>query len=195
MTSRAKRSFIMLGVLVSVIAACLGLETRHDNHLGWALLMSGVVFIAMGCIYLGTLSIRRDGKTRAADRSLWLPISGVLLISLITPLEYTLLPSVLPRSDLYQDIGLILFAGGLAFFLLSLVSNDPWKMNPRRSLPGDPHKLPALIRILFTPRSIGLLLYGLALAIGYSSWMGFLVILLLVLPGLFNRVHMMDQKA
>ena len=92
MTTKAKMMFLFVGVLISVVTACLGLETQHSNHLGWALLFSGTAFCAVGCLVLGVLFLKDRKDDQPDDRSLWLPTTGVLIISLITPLEYLYLP-------------------------------------------------------------------------------------------------------
>ena len=126
MSTRAKKVFLFFGILTGLITACLGLETCHSNHLGWALLFAGTGFTTVGCLSLGVLFLQKNVTELHADRTLWLPCFAALVVSLITPLEYLYLPSVLPRSDHAQDIGVILCAGGLAFYLLSLQSKDPW---------------------------------------------------------------------
>ena len=190
MTTQAKKRFLFLGTLIGVITACLGLETQHSNHLGWALLFSGAAFTTVGCLYLGPMFIQTRPGPEPKDRSLWLPALGALIISLVTPLEYRFLPPVLPRSDHLQDIGIILFAGGLAFYLLSLQSAEPWHI----PIFKDARKFTTIDRIVLCPISASLLLFVFGLGIGYSSLMGLLVIFVLVLPGLFNRMHGSDQR-
>jgi len=179
MTTQAKKLFLFLGTLTGVITACLGLETQHSNHLGWALLFSGAAFTTVGCLYLGALFIQPKPEPEPHDRSLWLPTLGALIICLITPLEYRFLPPVLPRSDHAQDIGMILFAGGLAFYLLSLHAAEPWRCSQCK----DSRKFTTIYRIALCPISARLLLFVFGLGIGYSSLMGLLVIFVLVLPG------------
>jgi hypothetical protein len=45
MSTRAKKVFLFIGILAGLIIACLGIETCHINHLGWALLFTGTAFI------------------------------------------------------------------------------------------------------------------------------------------------------
>lgn len=171
---------MFFGILIGLITACLGLETRHSNHLGWALLFAGAGFTTLSSLSLGVLQLQINKDQWRMDRSLWLPCFSALAISLITPLEYLYLPSVLPRSDYTQDIGLILFAGGLAFYLLALQSKNPWRaINPE---PGR-QRFPLRATIL-CPISASLLLFGLGLGIGFSSWIGLLLSVILLFPGL-----------
>ncbi len=190
MSTRATKLFLFFGILTGLITACLGLETRHSNHLGWALLFAGAGFTTVGSLSLSVLYFQVSEDQRRSDRSLWLPCFSALVISLITPLEYLYLPSVLPRSDHAQDIGLILFAGGLAFFLLSLQSKKPWQYIEQP--PG--RKRLQLRSTILCPISASLLLFGLSLGVGYSSWTGLLVSLGLLLPGLLYRMTAVNRQ-
>jgi hypothetical protein len=183
MTNRAKRNFLFIGILTSEICACLGFETKHSNLLGWTLLFAGAGLTAVGCLYLGGLSLVPEEERLARDRSLWLPCIGALLISLVTPLEYLYLPEVLPRSDAFQDIGIILSIGGLAFYLLSLRSPHPWQAQGSRRFSA------VLRRMALNPISAGLLLFLFALGIGYSSLIGLALLVLLVLPGVYKMTR------
>lgn len=197
MSVRAKKWLLFFGIMSGVVCACLGLETKHSNHLGWALLLAGTTFVTFGCIILGTLLISSEGNHPKQDRSLWLPCLGVLLISLVTPLEYLFLPPVLPRSDYAQDIGLILFAGGLIFLLLSMYGTrregTPFpkiNVHKARSASQLSH---ALVQMLLCPAAVSLLLFVLGLGVGYSSLFGLLLLLLMVLPGLLYRETIFDR--
>ncbi len=166
---------------MGVVTASLGLETKHSNHLGWALLLAGTAFTTIGCVYLGSLFIRDGGKQAERDRSLWLPALIVLVISLVTPLEYLFLPTVLPRSDLAQDIGLILFAGGLASYLVSSRLHGQQAAPVKRPTGRSMQSIAAMVSIFQSILPASLLLMMLGLGIGYSSLTGLFILLLLVL--------------
>ncbi len=193
MTAQAKKLFLFFGILAGVITACLGIETQHSNHLGWALLLTGTAFTMIGCIYLGGSIIQTGRKQPLHDRSLWLPCLGIMIISLVTPLEYIFLPPVLPRSDQAQDIGLILVAGGLIFYLVSLRSAEPWQSPGRRAASRRIRSFSMILRLVLCPISASLLLFVFGLGVGYSSWIGLLVIFILVLPGLIHRIYIIDR--
>lgn len=189
MSTKAKQIFLFFGILIGLITACLGLETCHSNHLGWALLFAGAGFTSIGCLSLGVLSAQASEGQSRTDQSLWLPCFSALIISLITPLEYLYMPSVLPRSDHVQDVGLILFAGGLAFYLVSLQSKNPW----RPLKPGLVRKRFPLLSTILCPIPASLLLFGLGLCIGFSSAIGLLLILILLFPSLLYRMGIPNQ--
>lgn len=190
MTTKAKKLFLFIGIVIGVLTACLGLETKYSNHLGWALLLAGTAFTTVGCLYLGALFFRDGGKQPVRDRSLWPPILGVLVISLVTPLEYLYLPGVLPRSDFAQDAGLILFSGGLITYLLSLQPAEPEKPRTNQSLPKEVTVLTAFSHLSRSTLLAGLLLMMFGLGIGYSSLLGLSILFLLVLVDLPRWVKM-----
>jgi hypothetical protein len=191
MSLQAKKMLLFLGVMGSVVCACLGLETKHSNHLGWALLFASTVFITAGCIHLGTLFINNEGRQSKGSLFLWLPYIGVLSICLLTPLEYLFLPAVLPRSDYTQDVGLVLFSGGIVMVLLSLKDRDSWRMAfPKR--PSNATRLAdpfahGLVRLLLCPAAVGPFLLISGLGVGYSSILGLLLLLPMVLSRLLIR--------
>ena len=191
MSLQTKKMLLFLGILGSVVCACLGLETMHSNHLGWALLFASTAFISVGCIRLGTLFFNNEGCQSKGNFLLWLPYIGVLSICLLTPLEYLFLPPVLPRSDYTQDVGLVLFFGGIVMVLLSLKDSDSQRMTfPYRQ--ANTARLAdqstnTLARRFLCPAAVGLLLLVSGLGVGYSSLFGLLLLLLMVFSGLLVR--------
>ncbi len=200
MSTRAKHVFLFLGILTGLITACLGLETRHSNHLGWALLFAGAGFttvgsLSLGVLFLQTAATERHSAERRPDRTLWLPCFAALVMSLITPIEYLYLPPVLPRGDHAQDIGLILLAGGLAFYLLSLHQENPWQCTDAVSSRGIFNPPAIFLHAVTCPISASLLLFGLGLGIGFSSWTGLLLSFILLFPGLLYRMGRINQRS
>ncbi len=190
MTIRVKKAFLIAGILISVLSACLGLETKHSNHLGWALLFTGIIFSACGAITLGILFLREKSEGKKRDHSLWLPIFSVFALSLVTPLEYLYMTPILARNDYLQDIGLILFAGGLCFYLLMLSTPAP----SDNSSPSVERLQTGAIHWFCHPGFACLILLALGLSIGYSSLIGLLIIFVFVLPGLIIWMRAEHQK-
>ncbi len=195
MSTRAKKVFLFFGILTGLITACLGLETRHNNHLGWALLFAGAGFTTVSSLSLGVLFLQTTAAERDFDRTLWLPCFAALVISLITPLEYLYLAPILPRGDHAQDIGLILFAGGLAFYLLSLHQDNPWQCADSISSRSTFHLHTILLRPITCPISASLLLFGFGLGVGFSSWTGLLLSVILLFPGLLFHLGTVNQRS
>ncbi len=187
--------FLMAGIVISVFSACLGLETQHSNHLGWALLFAGTFFCASGVITLGILFLQDSDNRQGRDRSLWLPIFSVLALSVVTPMEYLFLKPTLSRNDLIQDIGLILFAGGLSFYLLMVDSPVSRALNKITTSLKISTRRPLIIRWFCHPGFASLALFALGLSIGYSSLIGLVMVLFLVLPGLVFWMRSEDRKS
>jgi protein-S-isoprenylcysteine O-methyltransferase Ste14 len=194
MTVRAKMAFLIVGIFTSVVSACLGLETQHSNHLGWALLFTATIFCASSAISLGILFIHDTTRGKPRDRSLWLPTFGVLAMSLVTPLEYLYMSPTLARNDYLQDLGLILFAGGLSFYLLILGSPTAGNSQRHDPLPKYTHRHPLALRWACHPGFASLMLFALGLSIGYSSLIGLCMVFFLELPGLIFWMRSEDQK-
>ncbi len=185
MTTREKKLLFFIGIPTAVVSACLGLETQRSNHLGWALLIAGIAFIAFGSISLAILFFSDAGQKPARGRSFWLPVLGVLLIGLVAPLEYLYAAPILDRSHLLQDLGLILFVCGFCFTLL-MISSGRIAFTPDRLSTG-------ITQWVWRPAFASLMLFALGLSIGYSSLVGLLVAFLLVLPGLICSMALEDR--
>jgi hypothetical protein len=177
MTTRAEKIFLFFGILIGVISASLGLETHKANLLGWVLLFAGITLSSIGAIQLGVLYLRGTQTAHMRDRTLWLPVFGVLAISLTAPLEYLFMRPILGRSGFAQFLGLLLIAGAIFFYLRLLKA---------------PHSTSSLVG--GHPLAASLLLFSLGLSIGYSSLVGLLIVSFVIVPGLVYRVKMEDRK-
>jgi protein-S-isoprenylcysteine O-methyltransferase Ste14 len=193
MTTKCRKIFLLVGILTGVLTACLGLETKQTNHLGWVLLFGGAAFSAIGAISLGILAFQEAGDQRTVDRSLWLPLFGVLAISLVTPLEYLFLSPLVSRSDHLEDTGLILCAGGLCFYLLLLHRHDRQMSEEGFTWRTVSRPWTGVMRWICRPIFATLALTALGISIGYASWIGLLIAGLLVIPGLVYRMKMEDR--
>lgn len=181
MDGKLKRMVIFIGALVSLIVACLGVETRNSTHIGWVVFVTGLLGCVAGLLYLGINSFRQASAAGGFDRPMWLILLGLLLIGLAPPLEYLYLEATLPRVDLLQDASLVLFVSGLPLFLWSSGMVAWWYSRPSLNQAD-------LFRLLRYPGYAGLGLMALGLCIGYSSLIGLLALLLLLLPGVIYRI-------
>lgn len=189
--------YLSMMVVVSCATAALGLQTRDNNHLGWVLLLLGGIFCVVGLLYLSFAKYRENIEVELKDRSLWLLTPGFLVILIISPLEYLYLKSILPRTDFMQEVGLVLFGAGLLFCFRSRFFVELWD-------PGD-DQVQTDFRLTRrgtyqTMRYLDYAGYGLialSLCLGYSSLIGLLAILGLLLPGIVYRMRSegMQEKA
>ena len=192
-----KLTYLSTIVVVSCAIAALGLVTRENNHLGWVLLLLAGIFCVFGLFYLSIPKHRESIKVELKNRSLWLLAPGLLVILIVPPLEYLYLKSILPRTDFMQEVGLVLFSAGLLFCFRSRIFVELWN-------PGDDQ---VQTDFRFTRRGTyqttryldyaGYSLIALSLCLGYSSLIGLLAILGLLLPGIVYRMRMegMQEKA
>jgi protein-S-isoprenylcysteine O-methyltransferase Ste14 len=182
-------TYLSTMVVVSCTIAALGLVTRVNNHLGWVLLSLAGIFCIVGLFYLSLPKHRKSIEVELKNRSLWLLATGFLVILIIPPLEYLFLNSILPRSDFMQEVGLILFGAGLLFCFRSRIFLELWN-------PGD-DQVQTDFRLTRrgtyqTTRYLDYAGYGLialSLCMGYSSLIGLLAILGLLLPGIMYRMR------
>jgi protein-S-isoprenylcysteine O-methyltransferase Ste14 len=200
----SRPAVLFLMILAPILAICLallGLETLHDNLLGWILLALGVAYPAGGVIYY---FIRREpfwepagsGETvreEKSDRSFWVILPGFLIVFFAPPLEWMYLPPVIPHTSGLQWIGL-----GL---LLSCLALRIWARTHIRSLYSGHVEVKAEHKLIMSgpyrwlrhPGYTGYLLLALGFAVGYSSLVGLVAIAVLLLPGLAYRMNVEER--
>jgi protein-S-isoprenylcysteine O-methyltransferase Ste14 len=184
-----KRLLLFVGTSTSLVIACLGLETCTSNPLGWVLFFAGVGFCVAGSLALAASTHPRSGQTAAPDRSLGLFAPGLLVIGLVSPLEYLYLPASLPRTVLMQEAGLVLFGAGLLICLWARCLLEWWDTGDTRDRADARLTRAGADQIMRYPGYVGLGLMGLGLGVGFASLIGLLVWGLLLLPRIFYRMR------
>lgn len=200
----SRLTVLFLMVIAPALAICLallGLETLHDNFLGWFLLLLGIAYPAGGVIYY---FIRREPFWQSArpgevvrqetgDRSFWLILPGFLFVFFAPPIELLYLPELLPRS-----LGMRL--AGLVFILLAVLIRVWARIHIRGLYSGHVevqagHQLvqSGPYRFIRHPGYAGFLLVALGFCIGYSSLIGLAAIPVLLLPGLAFRMKVEES--
>lgn len=192
---------VIVAPALSICLALLGLETLGANLLGWFLLLLGVAFPAGGIIYLfihrhpfwtaatGVKVIREE----QGDHSFWLILPGFLAVFFAPPLEWLYLPETLSRVVGMQVAGLILILASAAMRI--------WTRVHMRGLYSGHVEVQADHKLVQTgpyrrvrhPGYLGYLLAALGVSIGYSSWIGLMVIPLLLLPALAYRMKVEER--
>ena len=200
--SRLAVFFLMIvAPALAICLALLGLETLRDNTLGWFLLLFGVAYPAGGVIHY---FIRREPFWRLAsveaivreekgDRSFWAILPGFLVVFFAPPIEWMILPAILPHRLWNQFVGLFLILAALALQI--------WARTHLRGLYsghveiGSTHKLvqSGPYRFVRHPSYTGFLLMALGMAVGYSSLVGLGAILVLLMPGLAYRIKVEEN--
>jgi protein-S-isoprenylcysteine O-methyltransferase Ste14 len=185
---------ILAGTAASLVSACMGLMTQDSNHLGSALLYSSLVCFAAGSYYL-FLSRKRTGRERGpTDKSLRMILPGIMMVGLLSPVEFLVQDANDSSGSLPQDIGSILFCAGALLGIWSRCILEWWDLGDN-SWESDPRlKRLGAYQILRFPGFAGLFLMALGISVGYSSTIGVLSVLLLLLPGLVYRILVENKE-
>lgn len=188
---------LFVAPVLSIFLALLGLETLHENILGWFLLVFGVAYPAGGVIYY---FIRREpfwksagggeaARNEKGDRSFWLILPGFLAVFFAPPLEWFYLPAILPRTLWMQVAGLALILAAVALrvwaraHIRGLYSGHVEVQAGHRLIRSGPY------RFVRHPGYTGFLLLALGMTVGYASWIGLAAILIVLIPGLAYRIR------
>lgn len=184
MSATLKRILIFLGILALLFSANMGFETHRENPVGWILFGLGVLGTAAGAIYLGVTMVRQSIRLDNRDASLWLLVPGVMAVGLGSPLEYKMLPEVLPRGMVLQICGIII---SLAGCLLAVIGGRISRQMPRLESVSAAEAQNAPTRKQTNRLAAGLWLAMFGIALGYSSLIGLAASLVLLLPGAILR--------
>lgn len=124
---------------LAIVLAWFGLATPSTNVLGWALLLTGLVY-AVGIIVAAYVRRRdfwnahtqgRVVQQEPGDRSFWVMTVGMIAVFFLSPLEYIYLPARLPRNEWMEVGGLGLFLCGVALFVWA-------RRTPGKAYSGQP---------------------------------------------------------
>jgi protein-S-isoprenylcysteine O-methyltransferase Ste14 len=180
--------------LLALSLAYLGLITIPLNSTGWFLVLMGLAYLIGLPVYLwknkteDLFGTSRAVKVEGQNKSFWLVQPGFVLAIYGAPLEYLLLPAVLPRLQMMQAAGWILLAASILLFiwarraLYGQFSGHLQVQEGHRLVTGGPY------RLMRHPAYLGYLLMCLGVALGYSSVISLAALLLLLLPGLIYRI-------
>ncbi len=192
---------IAVATPLAICLALLGMETLGNNLLGWFLLVLGIAYPVGGVIYY---IIRREpfwGSIRSCgaeheetgDRSFWLILPGFLVVFFAAPLEWILLPNLMPRQPWMQaaGFGLILAAMALRIWTRAHIrgqySGHVEVVAGHRLVQSGPY------RFVRHPGYTGFLLMTIGVAFGYSSLIGLAAVPVLLLPGLAYRMKVEER--
>ena len=188
---------LVIAQILAVLLALLGLKTLSTNPLGWFLFLVGVIYIA-GVIIVYIIRKERFWESALAgatvheesgDRSLWLTTLGMIAAFYFPPIEYLYLTAILPRNAWLSSIGVGLVTAGVALFIWTrraLKANYTGHISVKRGQSLVQH---GPYRFIRHPAYAGYLLMALGISLGYSSLIGMISILVLLLPGLFYRMN------
>lgn len=194
MSGRMRIFLLTIAPALALILSSLGLETSRTNWMGWFLLVMGVGYMAGGIIYFwyrkGDVSILHE---EAGDRSFWLILPGFITAFFGPPLEYLYLPETLPRQDWIEWGGLGLIGLGIILRFWTRLAIKGMYTGHVEIQEGHVLVQNGPYRFIRHPGYTGFLLMSLGVSVAYSSLVGLLAILVLMLPGLAYRMKVEEK--
>jgi len=194
MSGRMRIFLLAIAPAMALILSCLGLETSRTNLMGWFLLVMGVAYMAGGIIYFwirkGDIPIHHE---EAGDRSFWLILPGFITVFFGPPIEYIFFPELLPRNDWMEWAGLGLVGLGVLLRLWTRSTIKGLYTGHVEIQEGHVLVQNGPYRYIRHPGYAGLFVMSLGVSVAYSSLVGLLAILVLVLPGIAYRIKVEEN--
>ena len=186
---------------LAILLVFLGIETLRTNILGWFLLLTGILY-TVGILIDGY--IRREEfwgakqggdnfQEERGDRSFWPIALGIMAVFFLSPVEYLYFASFLPRTVWVETVGTGLVILGSILFVWARrtlgkhYSGHVSVKKEQKLVQSGPY------RIIRHPAYAGYLLMAFGLALGYSSLLGFVANLLILLPATVYRISVEDR--
>jgi protein-S-isoprenylcysteine O-methyltransferase Ste14 len=191
--------FITLGL--ATLLALLGVATIQSNLLGWFLLISGssyffgviIVYWIRGIQFWRPRAKGEMLKEELDDWSFWLIVAGMIAVFYLPPIEYLLLPAILPYVGWTQVAGLTLIVLGTALFIWARRTLGKFYSGHVSVIEGQPLVQSGPYGFIRHPAYAGYILIALGLSLGYSSIAGFAANLFLLLPSVIYRLRIEDK--
>src|SRR5512141_922458 len=199
--SRIAVFFLVVVTLgLCLLLSLLGWLTIPANLLGWFLLISGLIYF-FGIIVVYWIRGIRFWRPRAVgellqqeqtDQSFWAIVLGMIPAFYLPPLEYLFFEAILPRTRGMQILGLLIIFLGSILFLWARRALGNFYSGHLSVVEGQPLVQHGPYRFIRHPAYAGYVLIALGLSIGYSSLLGLIVILCLLIPTVIYRIHVED---
>jgi len=186
---------------LAILLVFLGIETLHTNPLGWFLILIGIVY-TVGILIDGY--VRKDEfweskqsgdyfQEERGDWSFWPIALGIMVVFFISPVEYLYFPTFQLHTLWTEAISVGLVILGSILFVWARrtlgrhYSGHVSVKKEQELVHSGPY------RIIRHPAYAGYLFMALGLALGYSSLLGFVSTLLILLPATVYRIHVEDK--
>jgi protein-S-isoprenylcysteine O-methyltransferase Ste14 len=179
---------IGLGWGAALAMAWLGLFTARENILGWCVVGVGLGCCGGGAVYLAVTQFDPGRPPAKGDRSLWLLTPGLAAVFFGAPLEWLLLPSLLPRGLIDQALGLGLIVAGLVLWAWTWLAQGRDGQTHRLARRSQHMTYRGPYQFVRHPGYTGLVLLALGIAQGFSSVIALAAVPLLLLPAIGNRI-------
>lgn len=200
--NRVMVSFLVIICQALALAlALLGYKTLPANPLGWFLLLVGVSYIAGIAI---VFFLRRERfwespvnglvtREEVGDRSFWLISAGMVAAFFCPPLEYLYFPSLWTGSSWMPASGVGLVVLGVGLFLWARRTLNKYYSGHLSIKTGQVLVQTGPYRLIRHPAYAGYFLMGLGISLGYSSLVGLISNLALLLPSITYRMRVEDK--
>jgi protein-S-isoprenylcysteine O-methyltransferase Ste14 len=200
--SRAVKFFLLvIAPILALLLALLGFWSLPANPTGWFLLLVGVAFTAGLMLdfairkkrFWEAASTMPPAREERDDRSFWFISLGMIAAFYLSPVEYLYLFQSLPRNTWIAWIGVALSALGVCLFVWARrILGDDFSghltVKPDQTLvQTGPY------RMIRHPAYAGYLSMALGISLGYSSLLGLLSTLVLLIPGLAYRIKVEER--
>ena len=186
---------------LAILLVFLGIETLRTNILGWFLLLTGILY-TVGILIDGYVrreefwGAKQSGdnfQEERGDRSFWPIALGIMAVFFLSPVEYLYFATFLPRTVWVETVGTGLVILGSILFVWARrtlgkhYSGHVSVKKEQKLVQSGPY------RIIRHPAYAGYLLMAFGLALGYSSLLGFVTNLLILLPATVYRISVEDR--
>ena len=192
---------VLVALGLSILLFILGLVTAKTNLLGWFLMVTGFVYF-FGVIFVYWIrkiqfwGPRTGGKPLKEERndwSFWFIVLGMVAMFYLPPVEYLLMPAILPRMVSIEIIGFLLIISGSVLFIWARRTLGNFYSGHVSVVEGQQLVQSGPYHFIRHPAYAGYTLITLGLSLGYSSIAGFAAILFLLLPSVIYRLRVEDK--
>jgi protein-S-isoprenylcysteine O-methyltransferase Ste14 len=192
---------VVITLGLAVLLSILGFATVKSNLLGWFLLITGFVYFFGIIIVYWVRRIKfwnpqAKGdvvKEERGDWSFWVITFGMVAAFYLPPVEYLFFNFSLPRSLWLQIMGLFLVFFGSTLFVWARRTLGKFYSGHVSVVEGQPLIQDGPYRFIRHPAYAGYLLMALGIACGYSSVIGLIIILSILLPSAIYRIRVEDK--
>ena len=186
---------------LAILLVFLGIETLRSNLLGWFLLLTGIAYAAGIAIdayvrkdeFWGAKQGGDNLQEERGDLSFWPIALGLMVVFFLSPLEYLYFATFQLRTAWMEAIGVGLVLLGSTLFVWARrtlgrhYSGHVSVKKEQELVQSGPY------RVIRHPAYAGFLFMAFGLALGYSSLLGFVSTLFILLPATVYRIHVEDR--
>ncbi len=183
---------VVLGVTSGAAAVALGLSAIPTNLMGWVMLFASLEYCFGACLYLA-FERKPALRAEAGDRSLWMLVPGGVGVIFLPVLEYLFFPLASDPAVGWQIAGLVLCGLGLALRIWVRLVIGRLYSGKLQVKPGHQVVTSGPYRFVRHPAYDGFLLEALGMVVGFSSLLGGLAWLFLLVPGFIYRIRVEEK--